>query len=66
MKIACIGDNGKKDYIYSAELFEGTQISREEAEKIAEEQHNGTYIPRILTVYKSDGKTPIDTFTEKP
>ena len=64
--IACIGDNGKKGYIYSAELFEGTQISREEAEKIAEEQHNGTYIPRILTVYKSDGKTHIDTFTEKP
>lgn len=64
--VACIGDNGKEGYVYSKEFLEITAKTPEEAAKIAEEQHNGTYIPRILTVYKSDGKTPIDTFTEKP
>ena len=64
--VACIGDNGKEGYVYSKEFLEITAKTPEEAARIAEEQHNGTYVPRILTVYESDGKTPVDTFTEKP
>ena len=64
--MACIGDNGKKGYIYSDEFFEIQPKSPEEAGIIIEAPHNGTFIPRVLTVYASDGRTAIDTLTEKP
>lgn len=64
--ISVIGDNGKQGYIYKEDYFGDIAMSPEEAEKIAEAQHNGTYEPRTVNVYASDGKTVIDTFTEKP
>ena len=64
--ISVIGDNGKQGYIYKEDYIGDLPDSPEDAEKIAEAQHNGTYEPRTVNVYASDGKTVIDTFTEKP
>lgn len=64
--ISVIGDNGKQGYVYKEDYIGDLPDSPEEAEKIAEAQHNGTYEPRTVNVYASDGKTVIDTFTEKP
>ncbi len=36
----------------------------EDAMKYQEALENGKYIPKVYTVYESDGKTIIDTFTE--
>lgn len=63
--ISVIGDNGIQGYIYKEDFFGDIAMSPEEAEKIAEAQHNGTYEPRTVNVYASDGKTVIDTFTEQ-
>ncbi len=62
--IAVIGDNGRQGYIYKEDFIGNPPDSPEEAEKIAEAQHNGTYVPKTVNVYDSDGKTVIDTFTE--
>lgn len=64
--ISVIGDNGKQGYIYKEDYIGDLPDSPDDAEKIAEAQHNGTYEPRTVNVYASDGKTVIDTFTEKP
>ena len=64
--ISVIGNNGKQGYIYKEDYIGDLPDSPEEAEKIAEAQHNGTDEPRTFNVYASDGKTVIDTFTEKP
>ena len=63
--ISVIGDNGKQGYIYKEDYFGDIAMSPEEAEKIAEAQRSGTYEPRTLNVYASDGKTVLDTFTEQ-
>ena len=60
-----IGDNGKQGYIYKEDFFGDIAMSPEEAEKITEAQRSGTYEPRTLNVYASDGKTVLDTFTEQ-
>lgn len=61
--MSAVGDNGKSSYIYADELFKSPS-SPQEALKIQESIDNGTYIPKVLNVYASDGKTVIDTLTE--
>lgn len=62
--IPVVGDNGNAGYIY-AEEFHETPSSPEEAVKIHEAMENGTYEPKVFNVYEADGKTVIDTFTER-
>ena len=63
--ISVIGDNGKQGYLYKEDYFGDIAMSPEEAVKITEAQRSGTYEPRTLNVYASDGKTVLDTFTEQ-
>ena len=62
--IGVIGDNGKQGYVYSDEFYCDPPSSPEEAVKITESMLDGTYEPKVFTVYAVDGKTAIDTFTE--
>lgn len=62
--VSVVGDNGYKGYVYSFELFSNKPATPSEALKIQEAKDNGTYVPKILNVYESDGTTIIDTFTE--
>lgn len=63
--ISVVGDNGKVGYVYANELLGDAPASPEEAIKIQESIDNGTYIPKVYSVYEADGKTVVDTFTEK-
>lgn len=60
-----VGDNGKIGFVYTDEFLGDSPSSPEEAVKIQESIDNGTYSPKVFNVYESDGKTVIDTFTEK-
>lgn len=66
--IAVLGDNGKAGYVYTSEFFSPTASCPEEA--VAQQKArdkaiaDGTYVPRSINVYESDGETLIDTFTE--
>ena len=57
------GDNGIRGYVYRNELLDSADTP-EEAMKIQEQKANGTYVAKSYNVYKSDGRTVIDTFTE--
>lgn len=60
-----IGDNGIKGYIYTEDLLhKGAPKNPEEAVALMESKANGTYVPKVINVYESDGVTVIDTFTE--
>ncbi len=61
--VSVIGDNGKEGYVYTHELFDSPS-SPEEAMKEQEAIENGSYVPKVLNVYNSDGTTVIDTLTE--
>lgn len=61
--ISAMGDNGNLGYIYASELFKSPS-SPEEALAYQNKLDNGEYTPRVINVYKSDGKTVIDTLTE--
>ncbi len=63
--IPAVGDNGKEGYVYVSDFHGDMPSSPEEAMKIRESMDNGTYKPRTINVYDIDGKTIIDTFTEK-
>lgn len=63
------GDNGITGYVYTYDLiFKDMPANPEEAvammEARAEAKANGTYEPKVINVYESDGVTVIDTFTE--
>jgi hypothetical protein len=63
--IPAVGNNGKEGYVYVSDFHGDMPSSPEEAMKIRESMDNGTYKPRTINVYDIDGKTIIDTFTEK-
>ena len=63
--MAVIGDHGKQGYVYRDELLGDPPSSPEEAVEIQKSIENGTYIPKVLNVYESDGETIIDTITEQ-
>lgn len=66
--IAVVGDNGKGGYVYASDFFTPLASCPEEA--VAQQKArdkaiaDGTYVPKSINVYKSDGETVIDTFTE--
>ncbi len=62
--IPAIGDNGKKGYVYMRDILGEPPASPEEVLKIQESKDNGTYSPKVINVYESDGKTIVDVFTE--
>lgn len=60
-----MGDNGIKGYVYTYDLlYKGEAKNPEEAVAQMEARANGTYVPKVINVYESDGVTVIDTFTE--
>lgn len=65
--VAVQGDDDKKGYVYKEDLLGEEPSCPEEAVRMMEEREkaiaDGTYTPDVYTVYASDGKTPIDTFT---
>lgn len=63
--IAVIGDSGKQGYVYREDFLGDLAASPEEAVEIENTIRNGTYVPRSVKVYDSDGVTVIDTFTER-
>lgn len=63
--MAVIGDHGKQGYVYRDEFLGDPPSSPEEAVEIQKSIENGTYIPKVLNVYESDGETIIDTITEQ-
>ena len=65
------GDNGITGYVYTYDLiYKDMPANPEEAaammEARAEAKANGTYEPKVINVYESDGVTVIDTFTSGP
>lgn len=59
------GDNGIKGYVYTYDLlYKDMPTNPEEAVALMESKANGTYVPKVINVYESDGVTVIDTFTE--
>ncbi len=62
--IAVVGDSGRNGYVYAEDFIGDEPSSPEEAVRLMEAKKNGTYKAPVLTVYDSDGKTVIDTFTE--
>lgn len=66
--IAVVSDNGKAGYVYASEFFTPLPSCPEEAvtQQKARDKAiaDGTYVPRSINVYESDGETLIDTFTE--
>ncbi|MDE7364194.1 MAG: hypothetical protein K2N27_04810, partial [Ruminococcus sp.] len=66
--IAVLGDNGKAGYVYATDFFTPSPSCPEEAVAYQKARDkaiaDGTYVPRSINVYESDGETLIDTFTE--
>jgi hypothetical protein len=62
--MSVVGDNGNIGYVYTSDYLGELPTSPAEAVKIQESIDNGTYTPRTINVYESDGTTIIDTFTE--
>lgn len=59
------GDNGTVGYVYTEDLlYKDMPANPEEAVALMEAKRNGTYVPKAINVYESDGVTVIDTFTE--
>lgn len=59
------GDSGIIGYVYTEDLLhKGAPKNPEEAVAMMEAIENGTYVPKVINVYESDGVTVIDTFTE--
>lgn len=59
------GDNGIRGYVYTEDLLhKGAAKNPEEAVALMESKRNGTYVPKVINVYESDGVTVIDTLTE--
>ena len=65
--IAVMGEHGIAGYIYLSDYWEEDPASPEEAlrreAEIETAKQNGTYQPGKVTVYASDGRTPLDTLT---
>lgn len=60
-----IGDSGIIGYVYTEDLLhKGAAKNPEEAVAQMEAKANGTYVPKVINLYESDGVTVIDTFTE--
>lgn len=61
--VAAVGDNGVEGYVYASELLKSPS-NPTEALEYKRKIESGEYVPAVINVYESDGKTVIDTLTE--
>lgn len=61
--VAAVGDNGVEGYVYTSELLKSPS-NPTEALEYQRKIDSGEYVPAVINVYESDGKTVVDTLTE--
>lgn len=61
--VAAVGDNGVEGYVYASELLKSPS-NPTEALEYKRKIDSGEYVPAVINVYESDGKTVVDTLTE--
>lgn len=61
--VAAVGDNGVEGYVYASEFLK-SPANPTGALEYKKKIESGEYVPAVINVYESDGKTVVDTLTE--